>query len=212
MDAAHATAAATIALLPVADWIAIGLCLAGALLGLRSGLGRSFALLLWLLAALWLGTHLSARIVTWIQNTTTPDDPQARRVAFAVVAGVVLLVPRLGRLLGGAAGKKKADKAPPTHKPFGALVGLFNAVLLLTLVLPFLIDVPVLSKDVERAHAPRWAADFAGHMSYLYPSVHQQALATAGQKKVAGAPGTSGEAPDATPANPAKASVSAPAR
>lgn len=196
MDAAHATAAATAALLPVADWIAIGLCLAGALLGLRSGLGRSFALLLWLLAALWLGTHLSARIVTWMPNTTTPDDPAARRVAFAVVAGVVLLVPLLGRLLGGAAGKKKADKAPPTHKPFGALVGLFNAVLLVTLVLPFLIDVPVLSKDVERAHAPRWAADFAGHMSYLYPAVHQEALATAGQKKkVAAAPNAPASAP-----------------
>ena len=184
MDAAHAT----VALLPVADWIAIGLCLAGVLLGLRSGLGRAFALLLWLLAALWLGTHLSARIVTWMPNTTTPDDPQARRVAFAVVAGVVLLVPLLGRLLGGAAGKKKEDKAPPTHKPFGALVGLFNAVLFVTLVLPFLISVPVLAKDAEHAHSPRWAADFAGHMSYLFPAVHQEALASAGQKKLAAAP------------------------
>src|SRR5262245_38998689 len=183
MDAAHATAVATAGLLPVADWIAIGLCLAGTLLGLRSGLGRSFALLLWVLAALWLGTHLSARIVSWMPNTTSPDDPQARRVAFAVVAGVVLLVPLFGRLLGGKAGTKKEDKAPPTHKPFGALVGLFNAVLLITLVLPFAISVPVLAKDADRAHAPRWAADFASHMSYLYPAVHQEALASAGQKK-----------------------------
>lgn len=206
MDAAHATAAATAALLPVADWIAIGLCLAGVLLGMRSGLGRSFALLLWVLAALWLGTHLSGRIVTWMPNTTTPDDPAARRVAFAVVAGVVLLIPLFGRLLGGAAGKKKEDKAPPTHKPFGALVGLFNAVLLITLVLPFVISVPVLAQDAELAHAPRWAADFAGHMSYLYPSVHQEALATAGQKKkVAAASEPAG--PDTAGVSPAKASA-----
>ena len=209
MDAAHAAAAATVALLPVADWIAIGLCLAGVLLGLRSGLGRSFALLLWVLAALWLGTHLSARIVSWMPNTTTPDDPAARRVAFAVVAGVVLLVPLFGRLLGGKAGKKKEDKAPPTHKPFGAIVGLFNAVLLVTLVLPFLVSVPMLGKDAERAHAPRWAADFASHMSYLYPAVHQEALASAGQqKKVAAA----SEPPASDTPAPSPAKASAPSR
>ncbi|HZL99126.1 MAG TPA: CvpA family protein, partial [Planctomycetota bacterium] len=123
------------ALLAAIDWVAIGLCLAGALLGMRTGLGRSFALLLWLLAALWLGTQLSGRIVGWMPNTAEPNDPHAQRVTYAVIAGVVLLVPVIGRLLGGAAGKKKQDKSPPTHKPFGALVGLFNAVLFATLLL-----------------------------------------------------------------------------
>ena len=174
MDAAHA-------LLPIVDWVAIGLLLAGALLGLRSGLGRAFAFLLWLLAALWLGTHLSAQIVTWMPNTTTPDDPHAQRIAYGVVAGVVLLVPVFGRLLGGAAGKKKKDKAPPTHKPFGALLGLFNAVLLATLLLPFLLAFSVVAQGADQATAPRWAAAFADQMAYLYPPVHREALRHPGQ-------------------------------
>ena len=175
MDAAHAPEM----LLPLIDWIAIGLCLAGVLLGMRAGLGRSFALLLWLLAALWLGTNLSAHIVSWMPNTTTPDDPHAQLITYGIVAGVVLLVPILGRLLGGAAGKKKKDKAPPTNKPFGALVGLFNAVLLVTLLLPFVCKLQAVSKELAKATSPRWAADFAGHMTYLYPAVHREALLAA---------------------------------
>lgn len=166
-------------LLPLIDWIAIGLCLAGVLLGMRTGLGRAFAFLLWLLAALWLGANLSARIVSWMPNTTTPDDPHAQLVTFGIVATVVLLVPILGRLLGGAAGKKKKDKGPPTHKPFGALVGLFNAVLLVTLVLPFVCKLEAVSRELSHAKAPAWAADFAGHMTYLYPAVHREALLAA---------------------------------
>jgi uncharacterized membrane protein required for colicin V production len=173
------------ALLPLVDWIAIGLLLAGALLGLRSGLGRAFAFLLWLLAALWLGTHLSAQIVSWMPNTTPPDDPHAQRIAFGVVAAVVLLVPVFGRLLGGAAGKKKQDKAPPTHKPFGALVGLFNAVLLVTLLVPFLLGVSMVAQGAEQATAPRWAAAFADQMTYLYPAVHRDALREAGKAPAA---------------------------
>ena len=175
---------ATHALLPVVDWIAIGLLLAGILLGLRAGLGRAFAFLLWLLAALWLGTHLSAQIVSWLPNTTAPDDPHAQRVAYGVVAGVVLLVPVFGRLLGGAAGKKKADKAPPTHKPFGALVGLFNAILLLVLLLPFLLGLDAVAQGAARARSPRWAAAFARQVAYLYPAVHRDALEAAAAGKL----------------------------
>jgi hypothetical protein len=160
MDAAHATAAATVALLPVADWIAIGLCLAGALLGPALGSGplvRAAAVAAGRAVA---GTHLSARIVTWIQNTTTPDDPQARRVAFAVV------------------GRRRAPRAaarPPARRAGGQEEGGHGAAHAQALrrarralqrgapahasYCPSSYDVPVLSKDVERAHAPRWAAD-----------------------------------------------------
>jgi uncharacterized membrane protein required for colicin V production len=194
MDAVHATGM----MLPLVDWIAIGLCLAGVLLGLRTGLGRSFALMLWLLAALWLGTNLSATIVGWMPNTSPPNDPHAQLITFGIVAGVVLFVPVLGRLLGGAAGKKKKDKAPPTHKPFGALVGLFNAVLFLTLLLPFLTHLDAVAKDLDRATAPRWAADFAGHMTYLYPAVHHAALLGAtGAAPAVGAAGAAGAAGEA---------------
>jgi len=193
MDAVHATEK----MLPLVDWIAIGLLLAGVLQGLRTGLGRAFALMLWVLAALWLGTNLSATIVGWMPNTTAPDDPHAQLITFGIVAGVVLFVPILGRLLGGAAGKKKKDKAPPTHKPFGALVGLFNAVLLVTLLLPFLTHLDAVAKDVERAKAPRWAADFAGHVPYLYPAVHREALlGTTGTASTA--PSKPADASDAT--------------
>jgi uncharacterized membrane protein required for colicin V production len=185
MDAVHATEK----LLPLIDWIVIGLLLAGALLGLRTGLGRAFALLLWLLAALWLGTNLSPRIVSWMPNTTTPDDPQAQLVAYGIVAAVVLFMPILGRMLGGAAGKKKKDKAPPTHKPFGALVGLFNAILLATLMLPFLFMVDAIGKDFGQATSPRCAAGFAENVTYLYPAVHRNALRGKGG---AGAPAKAG--------------------
>jgi uncharacterized membrane protein required for colicin V production len=172
MDAARASELG----MAMVDWVAIGLCLAGLLLGMRAGLGRSFALLLWLLAALWLGANLSAKIVGWLPNTATPEDPQAQRIAYVVVVGVVLLVPVLGRLLGGAAGKKKKDKGPPTHKPSGALVGLFNVVLLLTLLLPFLAKVELIGQDFAQGRAPRWASGFADQMAYLYPQVHRDAL------------------------------------
>ena len=76
-------------------------------------------------------------------------------MTYGIVAAVVLAVPVLGRLLGGAAGKKKKDKGPPTHKPFGALVGLFNALLIVTLALPFLATIDVVSKTFERATARR---------------------------------------------------------
>jgi uncharacterized membrane protein required for colicin V production len=191
MNAAHA-------LLAVVDWISIGLLLTGVLLGLRSGLGRAFAFLLWLLAALWLGTHLSAQIVSWLPNTTTPDDPHAQRIAYGVVAGVVLLVPVFGRLLGGSAGKKKKDKGPPTHKPFGALLGLFNALLLLVLLLPFLLGIDAVAQGAERAYSPRWAAAFAHQMAYLYPAVHRDALEAAASGK---SPTTAAESGSTTPAD-----------
>jgi len=166
-------------LLPLPDWIAIAILLAGLLAGAVSGLARSFALLLWMVAALWLGHHLSDRVVQWLPNSVDPEDPVAlagaRLAAFGAIAALVLLVPLATRLLGGAAGKKKAGESAQ-HKPFGALVGLAVAVLFVTLTLPWLLRIEPLRESWGRAATPELAASVAGHLTYLYPPAHRQAL------------------------------------
>src|SRR5262245_32828399 len=111
-------------LLPPIDWLVLLLLAGGTLLGSAAGPARSFGLLLWTLAALSLADHLSARIVDWAPNALDPADPASRdRVqlgAFALVALLVLALPVAGRILGGAAGKKRTEGVG-THKPFGAL-------------------------------------------------------------------------------------------
>src|SRR5262245_48014267 len=158
-------------LLPPIDWLALLLCAAGALLGSAASLARSFRLLLWTLAALWLGDHLSARIVDWMPNALDPTDPSSRdRVqvgAFALIALLVLALPVAGRILGGAAGKKRTDP-DATHKPFGALLGLIVTVLLVALLLPLAQRVPFLREDWAHARAPVAAATIAEHASWPY--------------------------------------------
>ena len=166
-------------LLPPIDWVVLLLLAAGTLLGSLAGLSRSFGLLLWTLAALWLGDHLSARVVDWMPNAVDPADPGSRdRVqlaACALIALLVLALPVAGRLVGGASGRKKSDAAS-THKPFGALVGLVVTVLLITLLLPFARRLHWLRDDWALAHAPRAAAGVAGGVAWLYPEAQRAAL------------------------------------
>jgi uncharacterized membrane protein required for colicin V production len=166
-------------LLPPIDWLALLLCAAGALLGSMAGLARTFGLFLWTLAALWLGDHLSARIVDWMPNALDPTDPSSHdRVqvgAFALIALLVLAVPVAGRILGGAGGKKRSDPGA-THKPFGALLGLVVTVLLVTLLLPLARRVPWLRDDWKLAKAPIAAATIADHATWLYPEAQRKAL------------------------------------
>jgi len=166
-------------LLPPIDWLVLLLLAAGTLLGSAAGLSRSFALLLWTLAALWLGDHLSARVVDWMPNAIDPADPGSRdRVqlaACALIALLVLALPVAGRIVGGAAGRKKSDAAG-THKTFGALTGLVVTVLLLTLFLPFARHRRWVGDDWTLAHAPRAAAGVAGGAAWLYPEAQRAAL------------------------------------
>jgi len=163
--------------LPLVDWLAIAICVAGLFVGAMSGLGRSFGILLWLLAAIWLASHLSGVVVGWLPNSTGPNDPNARLIAFGSIAGFILSLPVLARMLTGPNGKKK-DKLPDrgVQKPSGALVGLLTAVLFLTLALPFVYRLRVMGDDFGRAYAPRKAASVAEHMSFLYPDAHRDAL------------------------------------
>jgi hypothetical protein len=163
--------------LPLVDWLAIAVCAAGLFVGAMSGLGRSFGILLWLLAAIWLAHHLSGVVVGWLPNTTDPSDPNARLTAFGSIAGFILSLPLLGRILAGPSGKKK-ERLPDrgVQKPSGALVGLLTAVLFLTLALPFVARLTVMGGDFGRAYAPRRASSVAEHMTFLYPDAHRAAL------------------------------------
>jgi uncharacterized membrane protein required for colicin V production len=167
--------AALPALLPIVDWLAIALVVAGVALGAVAGLARAFGALLWVVAALWLAHHLSGRVVSWMPNSAEPDDPAALRAAFGVLAAIVLLVPVLVRVLGGSGGKKKAG-AEPQHKPFGAVVGLVVAALLLVLLLPFVRGLPFVGDGYAQAVAPAVAGEVAEHATYLYPDAHREAV------------------------------------
>lgn len=160
--------------LPLVDWLAIAICIAGLLVGGMSGLGRSFGILLWLLAAIWLASHLSGVVVGWLQNTS---DPNAQLMAFGGIAGFILSLPILARILTGPSGKKK-ERLPDrgVQKPSGALVGLLTAVLFLTLALPFVYRFQFMGSDFAQAYAPRKASSVADHMTFLYPDAHRDAL------------------------------------
>ena len=175
-------------LLPWLDWLSLLACLAGAFLGAAAGLPRAFGLLLWTLAALWLGHHLSAHVVDWMPNAVDPADPASREAvqlpAFLVIAALVLLLPLAGRILGGASGKKRAG-AKGQHKPFGALTGLVVAVLLVVLLLPFTRRLPWLGAGWERAAAPACAAVVADNAAWLFPEAHRNALRERAERQVA---------------------------
>jgi uncharacterized membrane protein required for colicin V production len=166
-------------LLPLLDWLALAACLVGAALGALAGLPRAFTLLLWSLAALWLGNHLSARVVDWMPNSFDPADPAGRDAvqvpAFAIIAGLVLSLPLAARLLAGASGKKKAATRGQ-QRAFGGLVGLVVAVLLVTLFLPFLHTLPFVGEGWARAAAPRAAAGVADNAAWLFPPAHRGVL------------------------------------
>ncbi|HEX5008878.1 MAG TPA: CvpA family protein [Planctomycetota bacterium] len=177
-------------LLPLLDWLSLLACLAGAFLGAAAGLPRAFGLLLWTLAALWLGHHLSAHVVDWMPNAVDPADPSSRAAvqlpAFLIIACIVLLLPLAGRILGGASGKKRAgDKGH--HKPFGALTGLVVAALLVTLAMPFVRGLTWLGW--ARAAAPACAEVVASNAAWLFPAAHRDALREARDTEgAAGAP------------------------
>ncbi len=71
-DVAQGAVNGVTTLLPVADWIAIAVVLTGLVLGTLAGLARSFGMLLWLLAALWLARQLAGTVVGWLPNSAAP--------------------------------------------------------------------------------------------------------------------------------------------
>ncbi len=162
-------------ILPIFDWLAVLVLLAGLAFGALSGLARTFGMLLWLLAALWLGAQLAAQFVEWMPNSAKADDPAAVLTAYGLIAAVVLLLPVVARIIGGAAGKKKQG-AEVRHKAFGAVTGLLVATLVLTWTAPWVHRFDVLARGWPNGHAPRAALQVADHATYLFPAAHREAL------------------------------------
>jgi len=157
--------------LPAIDLVAVGLLLAGVLWGLLRGLARSFAGLLWVLLALGLGTTLAPVLLEHMPNTRVEHAGRATLNAFAALAGVLLLLPVLARVLGSGAGKAKQPAARPTgQRLLGGVAGLAVAALLATLLMPFALRLPTLAARVEDAHAPAVAERLAGSLALVYPA------------------------------------------
>ena len=81
------------------DIIAIILIVMGVVMGALRGLGPVFGMLLWLMVSLWLGKVLTPVILGWMPNS--PADGTSQLTTFGLVAGVLLILPSLARLLGG---------------------------------------------------------------------------------------------------------------
>jgi len=163
------------------DVIALVLLVMGVIMGVLRGLGPVFGMLLWLMISLWLGKVLTPVIIDWMPNS--PAEGSAKLTTFGLVAGVLLVLPSLARLLGGAGGKKKAEPAPQ-YKPFGVLVGIACAIVFFTLLTPFAYRVPFVSKTFNQGHGPTMALEVAESATWLFPPDFRSALKSAG----AGAP------------------------
>lgn len=156
--------------LPVIDLVAAGLLLLGLAWGLLRGLTRIFAALLWILLALGLGTTLAPVLLEQMPNTEVDDLGLATLNAFGVLAGVLLLLPVLARLLGSGGGKaKKAEDKPVTQRVFGAITGVAAAALVTTLIMPFALRVEALAGTADEARAPDMAVSLAESLALLYP-------------------------------------------
>ncbi len=159
------------------DCIALMLMLMGVIMGLMRGLGPVFGMLLWLMVSLWLAQVLTPTVLGWMPNS--PNDNASQLTAFGFISGVLLILPALARLLGGAGGKKKIDPVA-TYRPFGVLVGIACAAMLFTLLAPFANRVSWVSESFGEGAAPLVAEEVSDRASWFFPLSHRDALEQAG--------------------------------
>ena len=164
--------------LAVIDWIAVGLLAGGYFLGLNKGLGPLFGMLLWLIAAMWIGKSVAPTLLSWMPNSAEgqPQHWHAQFMAFGSVTGTLLALPLVGKLIGIRNGKKKTP-AEVHSKHFGSLVGLACAALFFTLACPFAHRFESVARSYPKAGSPSAASALANQMGYLYPASHRKALA-----------------------------------
>ena len=156
---------------PAIVLVSAGLLILGLLWGLLRGLAPLFGSLLWVLLALGLGTTLAPVVLAQMPNTPLDHEGAAALDAFGVLAGVVLLLPVLARLLGSGAGKRKPPKdRAAAQRVFGAVTGLAVATLITTLVMPFALRLPTLADNDRQARAPTLAEGLAESLGLLYPA------------------------------------------
>lgn len=159
------------------DFIAVALMIMGIIMGLMRGLGPAFGMLLWLMVSLWLARELTPTVLGWMPNS--PSDAGSQLSAFGFIAGLLLVLPALARLLGGAGGKKKVDPAA-VNRPFGVLVGVACAAIVFTLLAPYANRVSWVSRTFGQGTAPIMAQDISERASWFFPAAHRDALKQAG--------------------------------
>ncbi|MDG2148728.1 MAG: CvpA family protein [Planctomycetota bacterium] len=159
------------------DIIAVALMLMGVAMGLMRGLGPAFGMLLWLMVSLWLARTLTPTVLGWMPNS--PIDTSSQLSAFGLIAGLLLVLPALARLLGGAGGKKKEDPAAQ-HRGFGVLVGIACAGILFTLLAPYANRMQWVSSTFGRGAFPVMAEQVSDGASWFFPAAHREALKQAG--------------------------------
>lgn len=154
--------------LAVFDWIALAVVVLGLVFGLMRGLGSAFAALLWVVAALWLGSTLAPTVLGWMPNTADLDDGGALTSTWGTIAAVIVFLPLIGKLVGGSLGRK-ADDHLSHNRYMGGLVGLLLAVLVTTAAAVFVPRVGVTASGYSEAFAPEVARTVADQARFLYP-------------------------------------------
>jgi len=160
----------------VIDWIAIALLLGGLFMGFNKGLGKVFAMLLWLVAAMWLGKSLAPRIIDWMPNAAGDVPESSQFTAYGAVAAVVLGLPLVAKILGGPLGKKKTGDAEVYNNYMGSLVGVVNAALFFTLLVPYAYRLEFVNSSYPTARSPAVASVVADSVSFLYPTIFRDEL------------------------------------
>ncbi len=154
--------------LAVVDWISLALIILGLVFGLMRGLGTAFAALLWVVAALWLGSNLAPTVLGWMPNTAELDDSRALKTTWGVIAAVIVILPLIGKLVGGSLGRKADDHI--THNRYmGGLVGLLLAILVTTAATIFAPRLEVTAGGFGSAFAPEVATTVSDQARFLYP-------------------------------------------
>lgn len=163
--------------LAVIDWIAVGLLAGGYFLGLNKGLGPLFGMLLWLIAAMWIGRSVAPTLLSWMPNSAEgqPQHWHAQFMAYGAVTGTLLGLPLVGKLIGIRNGKKKTP-VEVHSKHFGSLVGVACAALFFTLACPYAHRFAAVARSYPSAASPTVASGMANQMAYLYPEPHRKAL------------------------------------
>lgn len=161
--------------LAAVDILALAIIVLGVLVGTMRGLGPVFGMLLWVSLALWISSAAMPVVLGWMPNTADPGDPAAQRVAYGLLTAVLLGLPALARLLGGAAGKKK-EEPEPEYKLFGVLVSVVTSLLLFTLIAPYTTKVQLMAKTFDKGLSPIIASEVAGYATWLYPEAHRSKL------------------------------------
>ncbi len=162
--------------LALIDWVGVGALVLGYFYGLNKGLGPVFGMMLWLIAAMWIGRSLAPILLGWVADPQDAQNWHTQFMAYGGVTGMLLALPILGRIFGGRDGKKQAGGEEPHNKHFGSLVGVVCACLFFTLSCPYAHRFEFVAKSYDTAAAPAVAIRLAEHMAYLYPPAHLQAL------------------------------------